>query len=128
MAEVNVQGLGKAFGATRALTDVSFRLRGGEVLALLGENGAGKSTLIKILCGVHEADQGQISISGLSPRHSHSSSTSVLDLKAYRRSIAFIAQDPALFRGTLRDNLDVEFLLMETSYAFGRQKMTFLLN
>jgi ABC-type sugar transport system ATPase subunit len=62
MAEVNVQGLGKAFGATRALTDVSFRLRGGEVLALLGENGAGKSTLIKILCGVHEADQGQICI------------------------------------------------------------------
>jgi ribose transport system ATP-binding protein len=64
MAELDVQGLGKTFGATRALTEVSFDLHGGKVLALLGENGAGKSTLIKILCGVHQADQGQIRLDG----------------------------------------------------------------
>lgn len=68
MAELDVQDLGKAFGATRALSEVSFGLRGGQILALLGENGAGKSTLIKILCGVHQADQGRITLDGRSVR------------------------------------------------------------
>ncbi|MCJ2055080.1 sugar ABC transporter ATP-binding protein [Methylobacterium sp. J-048] len=56
--------LTKRFGSTRALTDVSFELAAGEVLALMGANGAGKSTLVKILCGVHGADAGSITISG----------------------------------------------------------------
>ncbi len=64
MTVLDVQGLGKRFGATQALADVSFSLQGGQVLALLGENGAGKSTLIKILCGVHQGDEGRITLDG----------------------------------------------------------------
>ncbi|SFL39256.1 sugar ABC transporter ATP-binding protein [Methylobacterium pseudosasicola] len=59
-----VEGLTKRFGSTRALTDASFELHAGEVLALMGANGAGKSTLVKILCGVHGADAGSMTIGG----------------------------------------------------------------
>jgi len=57
--------ISKRFGATRALEDVSFTLRRGEVHALLGENGAGKSTLVKILSGAIKPDQGQIVLNQL---------------------------------------------------------------
>ncbi|HEX9015495.1 MAG TPA: sugar ABC transporter ATP-binding protein [Chloroflexota bacterium] len=53
-------GISKAFGATQALSQVSFDVVPGEIHALLGENGAGKSTLIKIMAGDYFADTGQI--------------------------------------------------------------------
>jgi ABC-type sugar transport system ATPase subunit len=56
--------IGKAFPGVQALKDVSFRVDGGKVCALLGENGAGKSTLLKILSGDIQPDEGHISIDG----------------------------------------------------------------
>jgi ABC-type sugar transport system ATPase subunit len=56
--------INKAFPGVRALNDVSFDIKVGEVHALVGENGAGKSTLIKILSGVEQKDGGQILVSG----------------------------------------------------------------
>jgi ABC-type sugar transport system ATPase subunit len=55
---LEVDRVSKTFGTTTVLSDVSFELRVGEVLAVLGHNGSGKSTLVKILAGVHEADAG----------------------------------------------------------------------
>ena len=61
---VEMQSISKHFGGVQALKNVDFRLRRGEVRALLAENGAGNSTLMKILAGAVSADSGIIEIDG----------------------------------------------------------------
>ncbi len=64
LPRLQMSGVQKSFGATRALKDVSFTVMPAEVHALIGENGAGKSTLMKILSGAYRADAGSLSIDG----------------------------------------------------------------
>jgi simple sugar transport system ATP-binding protein/ribose transport system ATP-binding protein len=83
---LQVVGIGKSFGATRALHDVSVDVHAGSVHAFVGENGAGKSTLGKIVAGVIPQDQGQLVVRGepvafRSPR------------EALDRGIALVAQE-----------------------------------
>ena len=61
---LEMKGISKHFGGIKALSNVEFSLRKGEVHALLGENGAGKSTLMKILGGSYHKDEGEILIDG----------------------------------------------------------------
>ncbi|WP_223168135.1 sugar ABC transporter ATP-binding protein [Nonomuraea sp. SYSU D8015] len=82
---VRIRGLRKHFGGTHALRGVDLDLHGGSILALLGANGAGKSTLIKILAGIHHADEGEISVAA-APLGGH----------AATGGMAFIHQDLGL--------------------------------
>lgn len=61
---LRMEGISKSFPGVKALQNVDFVLRKGEIHALMGENGAGKSTLIKVLTGVYEKDAGQIILDG----------------------------------------------------------------
>lgn len=58
------RGISKAYGAVRALHDVSLELHRGEVLGLVGDNGAGKTTLVKCIAGILRPDEGEIVVDG----------------------------------------------------------------
>jgi len=66
MAEhiLELKGITKLFPGVKALDNVDFRIKAGEIHALMGENGAGKSTLIKVITGVHQPDGGEIILDG----------------------------------------------------------------
>ncbi|MBN2356172.1 heme ABC exporter ATP-binding protein CcmA [candidate division KSB1 bacterium] len=58
------KGITKSFGHLHALNDVSFQIKRGEFVALMGANGAGKTTLIRILAGLARASHGSVSVAG----------------------------------------------------------------
>jgi ribose transport system ATP-binding protein len=88
-ARLEMRGVSKRFGATRALHHVNLHVRPGEVLALVGENGAGKSTLMKVLSGAHAPDEGEMWLDG-QPYRPRS------PLDARRHGIAMIYQELSL--------------------------------
>lgn len=61
---LKMEGICKSFPGVKALDNVDFLLRKGEIHSLMGENGAGKSTLIKVITGVYEKDAGRITLDG----------------------------------------------------------------
>ena len=63
-ALIEMQGVGKHYGAVRALEGIDLRVNAGEVACVLGDNGAGKSTLIKIMSGLHAHSEGSLRIDG----------------------------------------------------------------
>lgn len=87
---LEVRGISKSFGETRALSNVSLTFASGEVHAICGENGAGKSTLNRILCGLIRPDSGSVLFDGQPVELA-----SVAD--AERRGIAMVHQESASF-------------------------------
>jgi simple sugar transport system ATP-binding protein len=61
---VEMEGVGKAYGAIRALEGINLTVNAGEVACVLGDNGAGKSTLIKIISGLHSHTEGTLKVDG----------------------------------------------------------------
>jgi ribose transport system ATP-binding protein len=96
---VTLDGIGKSFGATRALDGVSFDIAAGEIHALLGENGAGKSTLVKILSGLTLPDTGTMAVFGQTARINGPRDAQQLGIRTAFQEISLI---PDL---TVADNL-----------------------
>ena len=92
MGEQNVlvecKNLYKSFGPTRALVNISFCLKRGEVAGLIGENGSGKSTLTSIFAGVQPADSGEIFYGGVPFKPANM-------LQAQEKGVAMIVQEAA---------------------------------
>lgn len=79
------------------LHDVSFEVRPGEKVALVGATGAGKSTIISLLSRFYDVQEGQILVDGINVKD--------YDLQALRQAIAIVLQDVFLFSGTVADNI-----------------------
>jgi len=94
---INIEHLSKSFGKIKAVQDLSFRVRDGELFAFLGLNGAGKSTTISIMCGQLARDSGSVTIDGTDLDH---------DVDGIKREIGVVFQDSCLDKAlTVRDNL-----------------------
>jgi len=85
---LEARGLTKFYHRTLAVKQVSFTIRGGEILGYLGPNGAGKSTTVKMLTGLIEPSEGQILYNG---------STVHDDFTAYQRKIGYVPEEAHLY-------------------------------
>jgi len=81
----------------QALKDISFKVKAGEHIAIIGRIGSGKSTIQKLLLGLYEVDSGQILIDGIDIKQ--------IDPADLRKNIGYVSQDIMLFRGTVKDNI-----------------------
>src|SRR5215813_6744653 len=79
------------------LDRVSFAVRAGQVIGVVGRSGSGKTTVTRLIQGIQAAQEGMIRLDGIDIRH--------IDLAHLRRSIGVVLQENFLFRGTIRDNI-----------------------
>jgi len=96
---LTIKNLSKSFGMVKALTDVSFSIRKGEIHTVLGENGAGKSTLVKIISGEEVPTQGVVELDG-HPIKTYS------PFAAHQMGIHMVHQELAVFENlTVAENI-----------------------
>ena len=90
---LEVAGVAKAFGATRALVDADLTIRRGSAHALVGRNGAGKSTLVSIVAGLEVPDAGTVVIEG-------TPAPSAADRERWKQLVSCVYQRPSVVPGT----------------------------
>ncbi len=89
---LEARGLTKSFGALQVLRGIDLSLRPGEVLGLVGDNGAGKSTLVKILCGFHSQDGGEMLLEGKQVRFNSVEAARAHGIETVYQDLALIPQ------------------------------------
>jgi branched-chain amino acid transport system ATP-binding protein len=98
-ALLSVENVSLSFGGIKALTDVSFDVRQGEIRAIIGPNGAGKTSMLNVVNGFYHPQEGSITFKGRTR-------TRMRPYEAARGGIARTFQNVALFRGmTTLDNI-----------------------
>ncbi len=90
-ADLQLERIGKAFGAHPVLRDVSLHVPAGELIAILGASGSGKTTLLRLICGFEQADTGRIILAG------QMASGPSVHVPPERRRLGYVAQEGALF-------------------------------
>ena len=96
---IKIEHLNKSFGDVRAVQDLSFHVRSGELFAFLGVNGAGKSTTISIICGQLCKDSGSVIVGGENIESG---------LENITRKLGVVFQNSVLDQPlTIRDNLQI---------------------
>lgn len=85
---VTLDRVSKSYGAVKAVRDVSFEIRRGEMFGLIGPDGAGKTTLIRLVCGLLRADAGAIRVLDRDPVRAH---------RAVTRSVGYLSQRFSLY-------------------------------
>ncbi|MFW9865626.1 MAG: ABC transporter ATP-binding protein [Candidatus Thorarchaeota archaeon] len=91
-----INDLKKFFGNVKAVNGISFKVRQGEVFGLLGPNGAGKTTTIKLLLGLLEPNEGEMSVFGLNPERNE------VEIK---KRIGYVSEEPLIFKSLTPQNL-----------------------
>lgn len=95
---IKISHLNKSFGDVKAVNDLSFRVKTGELFAFLGVNGAGKSTTISMICGQLQKDSGSIQIQGMDEEKAE---------KKIGRVLGIVFQDSVLDKPlTVKENLE----------------------
>jgi len=84
---VTLDGVSKSYGAVKAVEDLSFDIRAGEMFGLIGPDGAGKTTLIRMMCGLLSPDRGRIRIFDRDPVKQHRGVTGLVGYLSQRFSL-----------------------------------------
>src|SRR6478672_6300248 len=85
---IELKQVSKRFGQVKAVSNISFSVREGELLALLGPSGGGKTTVLRLIAGLEAPTEGNIFVRG----------QRVNDIKVQKRNIGFVFQNYALFQ------------------------------
>jgi sulfate transport system ATP-binding protein len=112
------KNLSKRFGSFQAVSDVSFEVPAGQLVALLGPSGSGKSTILRIIAGLEAADFGEVQLTGEDATH----------LPVQARGVGFVFQHYALFRHmTVRQNISFGLEVQRLARAEIRKRVDELL-
>jgi multiple sugar transport system ATP-binding protein len=114
MASVQIRGIQKAFGSTQVIRGVDIDIEDGQFTVLVGPSGCGKSTLLRMLAGLEEITQGEISIGG----------RVVNDVQPKERDIAMVFQNYALYpHMTVYDNMAFSLMLAKVDKATVKERV-----
>jgi len=95
--EIRFEQVSFRYGSRLVLNDVSFTVKPGQMVGIVGHTGSGKSTVSNLICRFYDASSGAVRVDGIDIRR--------IGLEDYRRHIGIVLQDPFLFFGTIGENV-----------------------